>query len=462
MTNDTSLTRHIVAYLVVAQLVAFLVGAIVTLVLNLTNFAFYRLTLDEMAAYRVSALVIQSLDSDENGRIRIMVDSALRAETERTPQFRYAAFEETRAAVAGSSPDLVSALTKAGVIQLTRAHVHFNLPGDAEMIPLGYMERRRTPFGWLHIAVYRQKFHWTDVVFYLQNVLRWMTTYILVVVLLSTAAAWFAVRRGFSPLRVAARQVEQIDMDALNHSVVSQSVPVEIRPFVDAIDAALTRIRASTMRMRRFTANAAHEMRTPLAIMRVRLDNASASSLRSDLLSDSNQLRVIVEQMLIAVRLFENQAVCDEMVDLEKVVQQVVSGFLLLALRCGRKIEFEGAPAPVITRGNQRAIECIVSNLIDNALRTEPEGGTVLVRVGNDAIVEVVDHGEGVAPADREVIFEPFWRKTEVTPGTGLGLAISKELMEKLSGRIWVEETPGGGATFKLSFSLTGEAIRSN
>ncbi|HXZ16102.1 MAG TPA: ATP-binding protein, partial [Roseiarcus sp.] len=64
----------------------------------------------------------------------------------------------------------------------------------------------------------------------------------------------------------------------------------------------------------------------------------------------------------------------------------------------------------------------------------------------------VIDHGEGVDVEDRETIFEPFWRKSDATPGTGLGLAIARELMTKHSGRIRVEETPGGGATFRLSF----------
>lgn len=62
----------------------------------------------------------------------------------------------------------------------------------------------------------------------------------------------------------------------------------------------------------------------------------------------------------------------------------------------------------------------------------------------------MVDHGEGVGEFDREMIFEPFWRKNGTTPGTGLGLAIAKELVEKHRGRIWVEDTPGGGATFKI------------
>jgi signal transduction histidine kinase len=119
-----------------------------------------------------------------------------------------------------------------------------------------------------------------------------------------------------------------------------------------------------------------------------------------------------------------------------------------------RFIDFESGGAPVIVRGNRRAIESVVANLIDNALRAEPAGGTVIARVLADAGVEVIDHGAGVAECDRELIFEPFWRKSEATPGTGLGLSIARELMEAHHGRILVEATPGGGATFEIWFPV--------
>jgi signal transduction histidine kinase len=81
------------------------------------------------------------------------------------------------------------------------------------------------------------------------------------------------------------------------------------------------------------------------------------------------------------------------------------------------------------------------------------------VRVHPDGAIEIADHGEGVAPKDRVKIFEPFWRKSGTkAPGTGLGLSIVKEMMDELGGRVWVEDTPGGGATFKLRFSAAGSA----
>lgn len=138
----------------------------------------------------------------------------------------------------------------------------------------------------------------------------------------------------------------------------------------------------------------------------------------------------------------------------------MVTDYTPLVIECERRIEFETAATSVFVRGNRRAIESVVANLIDNALRAEPVGRTVIVRVRDDDVVEVIDHGEGVAESDRELIFEPFWRKSET--GTGLGLAIAKELIEKLQGRIWVEDTLGGGATFKLWFPAATSETQAN
>lgn len=454
MSRYPSLARRVTGFLVAAQLFAFVIGGAATMALELGKIAYFRLSRDELAQYRVSNLVIDSLARGAGGSIRIEPANGLRDEMKRSPRLKYAAFDEARRPLAGSSPELVDALTKAGVVQMTQAHIHFNLPGDEETTPLGYMERRATPFGRLHIAVYRQTFRWDDVFGYFLDAVSWQAAYLAAFALASIGAAWFAVRRGLAPLCAAAREMESIDIDCLNRRIEITEAPREIKPFVDAINAALMRLEASAKRMRRYTANAAHQLRTPLAIMRARLDDPEEPTFKSDLQRDASTLQAIVEQMLIAAQLTERQASLDEEVDLATTVRRVVSDYAPLIIECDRKIEFEAPDGAISVRGNQRAIECVVSNLIDNALRAEPVGGGVLVRVGPGATVSVVDHGKGVAPSDREMIFEAFWRKSEAAPGTGLGLAIAKELMEKMKGRIWVEDTTGGGATFKLGFPV--------
>lgn len=459
MTRGPSLARAVVGRLILAQVIAFMIGGFLTIGLELFQIAFFRLSQDEMATHRVSRFVIDSLTDGADGVPRIEPNAQLHEELKRTPSLKFAAFDEARTPLPGSSSELVSALTKAGVIQITAAHLHFNLPGDRETTPLGYMERRRTPFGWLHIATYRQKFRWSDILSHLLNEMSWGTAIIVSVLLLSMATAWFAVRGGLSPLLIAARAAERIDLDSLDRRIAVEGVPVEVKPFINAVNASLARLDASAARMRRYTANAAHELRTPLAIMRARLEDTEEPTFKTDLQRDASQLQAIVEQLLIAARLTERQAPLDQHVDLVDTIRQTLSDYTPLIIECERRIEFEAEAPSVIVRGNRRAIESVVANLIDNALRVEPEGGTVLVRVGDNGVVEVIDHGEGVAESDREMIFESFWQKSEATSGTGLGLAIAKELMEKLHGRIWVEDTPGGGATFKLSFPFRGAEV---
>ena len=215
---------------------------------------------------------------------------------------------------------------------------------------------------------------------------------------------------------------------------------------------ALKRLDADAMRLRRFTANAAHELRTPVAILGARLDAPEEQSFKNDLKRDARRIRNIVEQLLASARLGGAATPLGESIDLVAATQSVVTDAALLAIKNGRQIAVEAPARSVRIYGDRLAIESVIANLVDNALRAEPRGGAVLVRVRAEAVVEVVDHGAGVAPADRTQIFEPFWRKTNATPGSGLGLAIAKELMDRHAGRIWVEETEAGGATFKLSF----------
>jgi signal transduction histidine kinase len=447
-----SLAQRTVLYLVVAQLGAFATAWLLTLGLGLGGVERFTQSWDELASYRTGNLVVDSITRDADGTARIVPLPELEAEARRSPGFRYAAFDfETKAPAAGSSPELETVLAK--VMEVNSTHTHFVLPGDPVSPALGFIGRASwTRYGRFHIAVYRAKFYWRDIYHALLDELVSRASYVAVGLAMSCATAWFAVRHGLAPLQGAARQVEQIDVDALDRSRLSEDVPVEVAPFVHSVNEALQRLDAWAVRQRRFTANAAHELRTPLAVMRARLDNAKASPLKFELASDASQLRAIVEQMLIATRLFEGQAPLDQTIDLSRALGAVVADLLPLAIDRGRFIDFESAAPNARVRGNERALACVFANLVDNAMRAEPAGGTIIVRVTAEGRVTIADHGEGVAPGHREMIFEPFWRKSDSTSGAGLGLAIAKEIVDAHRGYIRVEETDGGGATFALAF----------
>ncbi|WP_312029682.1 HAMP domain-containing sensor histidine kinase [Methylocystis sp. H62] len=349
------------------------------------------------------------------------------------------------------------------VIMISPTHAHFVLPGDPVLPSLGYMEPYSTPYGRFQIAVYRQQFRSDDVYHEMRHsLLSRVGIYVLAGGLLSAATAWVAVRQGLRPLRDAAKKVAGVDMGELNEGMLSEEYATEVAPFVNAVNQALIRLKSWMTLQRGFVANAAHELRTPLAIMRARLENAGDSTLKSELMGDAGQLRAIVEQILSAARLIDGQAPLDESIHLNSAVGQVISSLIPLAMDRNRFIDFEASGTDVTVLGNRRAIESVVTNLVDNAIRAEPENGAVIVRVAADGVIAVIDHGCGIGADDHELIFQPFWRKSDATPGAGLGLAIAKQIMDAHRGRIWVEETPGGGATFKLWFPAATSETHAN
>ena len=220
-----------------------------------------------------------------------------------------------------------------------------------------------------------------------------------------------------------------------------------------AINVALDRVAEGWTRQRLFTANAAHELRTPVAVLQARIDAmAPTAPDRTALARDARRLRLLVDQLLAVARLDHREAALDSPVDLVATVRAMVADCAPLALRTGRAVAFHSRAAAVPVLGDQRSIEGAVANLIDNALRAEPHGGTVDVAVYLDegGIIEVRDHGAGIAPADRAVVFEPFWRKDDSTAGTGLGLATVREVVHMHGGSVSIHETPGGGATLRM------------
>jgi two-component system OmpR family sensor kinase len=123
---------------------------------------------------------------------------------------------------------------------------------------------------------------------------------------------------------------------------------------------------------------------------------------------------------------------------------------------------------PPVVRGEEDKIRQVVANLLGNARRYSPEGTAIELEVGVDADrgrgwIAVVDHGEGIPESIREKVFQRFWRadtsRARETGGSGLGLSIVASIVSSLQGEVAVEETPGGGATFRVSFPLTPEAF---
>jgi signal transduction histidine kinase len=411
---------------------------------------------DDWGEHRLQSLVARSVTRDGDGRANLEPAPALRAYLAENPQARYAAFDCAGAALAGSSPKLVEAL--GGLDRIEAATIKFRLAGETDPRARGALRRLPAAPGVCAIAAYGYRFAWSDL-FAVAGLFLTLHSAIVIApaVLGALAIAWLVVRRGLAPLRAAAAQVAAIDMNTLHKRVLADDAPKEVAPFLDAVNGALTRLDAGVAAQRRFTANAAHELRTPIAIMRAHADNPDDIAFRRDMRRDIRRVQTIVEQLLATARFTIRDAPRAD-IDLGDTVLAMVADYAPLVIENGRRIEFEPPPAPTVVEGDKWALECVIANLLDNALRAEPEGGVVEVRVLPTAAVEVVDHGAGVPPADREKIFEPFWRRDARSKGVGLGLAICKTLAELMGGGIVVTETRGGGATFRVALRASAAA----
>ena len=143
-----------------------------------------------------------------------------------------------------------------------------------------------------------------------------------------------------------------------------------------------------------------------------------------------------------------------EIVELNEVASNVVATLTPWALIQEQNLAFKGSDIPVHAKGNRHAIADAIRNLVENAVVHSHTGAEILVGVHRDARVSVADRGPGIPSADRDRIFDRFWRGAGAhVGGAGLGLAIVKEIMKAHGGTVSVEDSPTGGAVFTLQFA---------
>ena len=230
-----------------------------------------------------------------------------------------------------------------------------------------------------------------------------------------------------------------------------QAVPTEIAPLVHAVNQALDRLEAGFRAQRDFTADMAHELRTPLAIARARVDSLEAGPLRDQLRTDLVNMARTVNQVLDIAELESFLVATDARADLHEVCVEAVAFMAPLAVDRGQTIALTGAPGPVWVRGHTEALFRAVRNLVENAIRHTPAGVSIEVEVTEDGVVRVLDDGPGVPEADRESIFRRFWRRDRAKGDSrGLGLAIVARVAEAHDGSVTVDARPGGGSIFTL------------
>ena len=288
----------------------------------------------------------------------------------------------------------------------------------------------------------------------------WITFPILLLLLLIDILIF---RRALDPVRDASTTAAAIGPARTDVRLPEQSMPTEVSPLVHAVNQALDRLEAGFRAQRDFTADVAHELRTPLAIMRARVDSLDAGPVRESLRGDLVNMTRTVNQVLDIAELESFVIGEDARADLHELCSEVVAFMAPIAVDAQKSLALTGAGRPVWVHGHSEAVFRAVRNLVENGLRHTPKDGEVEVEVAPDGVVCVLDQGPGVPEAERETIFRRFWRRDRTRPESrGLGLAIVARVAETHGGSITVRNRPhdgqggdgqgGGGAMFVLSF----------
>lgn len=288
------------------------------------------------------------------------------------------------------------------------------------------------------------------------------------------ALVWFALSRGLSPLAELQQRIRARRPDDLS-PIESGQVPEEISPLVRSLNDMLERLSQSIEMQKRFIADAAHQMKTPLAGMRMQSELALRETNHEEIhrsleqLSKSSETATRLVNQLLTLARAENQAPASQPfvpTELCELARNVVHDWVQASFTHRIDLGFEQPGYPIMVLGNPVMLREMLSNLIDNALRYTPQGGSVTVRVranviDEQAVIEVEDTGPGIPPTERSHVFERFYRilGTNVE-GSGLGLSIVREIVQQHEGTVDVFNNPHShdpklpGSLFRVTLKM--------
>lgn len=279
-------------------------------------------------------------------------------------------------------------------------------------------------------------------------------------------AVWIVVGSGLAPLERTARAVARRSPTSLA-PISTRGLPTELAGLVNAVNSLLARLSESLSAQQRFASDAAHELRTPLTALKLQVQLAQRAKTPEaqqkcfgKLNEGINRATRLVQQLLTLARLDPDASKKPmSSIDLAALAQSVCEDMTPIAQQKSISIATDAEPAQI--DGMEDAVRLMVANLTDNAIRYTPEGGRIELRTCTEngmSVIEVSDNGPGIAPAERQRVFDRFYRALGTkTSGTGLGLAIVKRIVDIHRGTIEIRDgLDGRGTTFRLAFPPLG------
>lgn len=276
--------------------------------------------------------------------------------------------------------------------------------------------------------------------------------------------AWWSVRVALRPWRRASEEIATRGPHDLT-PLTFQPRHAELKPFLRSINTLLARVQSSAARERSLIADAAHELRTPLAAMRVNVEALHQQSsdqrqreLMESLLRSNQRATRMVQQLLQLMRADATaDASAPQPLRLDSLVQDRLAELDGIAAAAGVELELATAPALTV-RAEREGLVSMVDNLVDNAIKYSPRGSTVSVRLqatGSEALLCICDSGPGIPAQWRERVFDRFFRvPDQAQSGSGLGLAIVQNVVVRHAGRVSLLDGPGGGLQVLVALPL--------
>jgi two-component system OmpR family sensor kinase len=272
------------------------------------------------------------------------------------------------------------------------------------------------------------------------------------------------IRQTLRPIFSLAERLDARKADQLQRLPL-EGTPNELHPFIGSINRLLERVQGLIDQQRRFIADAAHELRTPITAISLQAENLDHAGLLPEsrerlaaLQNGTRRTAHLLEQLLALARYDMDGMPNAPATSLDHCTKEVVADVLPLTTDRGADLGFE-IVEPVLVRGEPAMLKVVIRNLIDNAVRHIPKGGRIdigVYREGTRAIFQVEDDGPGLSEADLARIFEPFVRgRAAVEEGSGLGLSIVKRIVERLNGSVSLENIAGAPASgLRVTVSL--------
>jgi heavy metal sensor kinase len=287
--------------------------------------------------------------------------------------------------------------------------------------------------------------------------------------LLAGGGGWLLARRALKPVDNMTEAADRIRAEALSDRLEETGTGDELDHLAKTLNSMLRRLDAAFSQIRRFSADASHELQTPLTILKGELEVALRSQRTSEeyekiissALEEIERIAHLVEGLLLLSRADAGVLRMDSKpVDLSQLVEEICDKATILAKSRDVTLRLDQVE-PVSMLGDYERLRRLLLNLVENGIKYTPAGGQVLLSLHlekSEAQIKVADTGIGIPAEELEQVFQPFYRATEArswdTAGVGLGLSIAGSIAEAHEGRIEVESTPGFGTVFTVFFPV--------